>query len=197
GTYFIDGSGVVFQTDSPDMAVPQARSLFCVSRAEATTFEQARALETGLQGAQGDLGERARVVYSGGKSIHVARESGRWRLESATLSEVHSGRPQDAVRLLATALQGRDYRSVLRLLTKRRREGLDRQLDDFVRSLLEHLDSGDNTIEVLGDDRAELRWGDGDRRYKIVLRKEDNEWRIDDIHLRPVPSKPDGEEPTR
>jgi hypothetical protein len=32
-----------------------------------------------------------------------------------------------------------------------------------------------------------MRWDDGGIRYKIVLRKQDDEWRVDDIVIRPAP----------
>jgi hypothetical protein len=40
-------------------------------------------------------------------------------------------------------------------------------------------------------DRAELRWDENGIRYRIVLRKEDDEWRIDDIYVRPIPKDDD------
>ena len=36
-------------------------------------------------------------------------------------------------------------------------------------------------------DRAELRWDENGIQYRIVLRKEDDEWRVDDIYIRPKP----------
>lgn len=151
---------------------------------------QARALEEGLKGSS-DLGERARIVYPDGKTVHLVRESGVWRLESAVVSRVHAGRPRDAVAIFAEALSRRDYQAVLRVLTSRRREGIGEQVDSFVKSLLERLKSEDVSIEAIGKDRAEMRWDDGKRRYKIILRKEGDQWRVDDIHLRPAPATPE------
>jgi hypothetical protein len=154
--------------------------------------QQARALEEGLKGSA-DLGERAKVVYPDGRTVFLVREAGEWRLESAVISRVHAGQPHDAVSIFADALDRRDYQAVLRILTERRRDGIGEQVDSFVNSLLERLKSDDNTIETIGKDRAEMRWDDGQRRYKIILRKEGGEWRVDDIHLRPAPSASDDE----
>ena len=74
-------------------------------------------------------------------------------------------------------------------MTSRRRDGISQQVDSFVTSLLAHLADPDAYVEETGKDRAELRWDDDGRRYRIVLRKEGDEWRVDDIHLRPVPTE--------
>jgi len=152
--------------------------------------DQAAALEEGLKGDP-NLGERASIGYSDGKSVHLAREGNRWLLESAVVTRTHAGRPHDAVKIFAEALSERDYEAVTRILTTRRRDGIDKQIETFVVSLLAHLEGEDNTIETIGTDRAELRWDHEGRRYKIVLRKEGDEWRVDDIYLRPVPPKDD------
>ena len=44
-------------------------------------------------------------------------------------------------------------------------------------------------IDEFGTDRAELRWDENGIRYRIVLRKEDDEWRVDDIYIRPAPKE--------
>ncbi len=149
---------------------------------------QAAALAEGLKGVP-DLDERAKMTYPDGKTVHLAREDGRWLLESPVVTRSHAGRPHDAVKLFAEALDKRDYEAVLRVLTARRRRGIADQVDSFVDSLLEHLDGAENTIETTGKDRAELRWDDDGQRYRIQLRREGDEWRVDDIHLRPVPRK--------
>ena len=53
--------------------------------------------------------------------------------------------------------------------------------------------AGQRSLDRFGPDRAELRWDENGIRYRIVLRKEDGEWRIDDIYIRPAPK--DEEEP--
>jgi len=144
---------------------------------------EARALEEGLKGNP-ELDERARVEYRDGKTVHLERERGGWRLEAALLSPFHATRPHDAVRAFAEALAGRDYEAVLRVLTSRRREALRSQVDDFVSGLVRHLDA---EVTLLGDDGAELSFQEGDKRYRIVLVREGDEWRVDDVHIRAVP----------
>ena len=80
---------------------------------------------------------------------------------------------------------------VLRTLTSRRRSGLAAQLEGFLDGLERRLD---DKIEEIGTDRAELRWDENEVQYRIVLRKEDGEWRIDDIHIRPAEPKEEDEE---
>lgn len=154
--------------------------------------DQALALEEGLRGRR-DLGERAKLVYGNGKTVYLARQNGRWRLDTAVVARVHAGRPHDAVAIFAEALDKRDYEAILRVLTQRRRDGIGQEVDRFVKSLLEYIQSDRSAIETIGKDRAEMRWDDGKRSYRIVLRKEGDEWRIDDVHLRPAPETPDQE----
>jgi hypothetical protein len=44
-------------------------------------------------------------------------------------------------------------------------------------------------IDELGGDRAELRWDDDGIRYRVVLRREGDEWRVDDLYIRATPSE--------
>ena len=86
------------------------------------------------------------------------------------------------------------YDGLMRILTSRRRDGISKQLDAFVTSLLDHL--GDE-ISKVSKDRAELSWDDRENRYKVVLYREGDEWRIDDVHIRPAPEEPKKEEPAK
>jgi hypothetical protein len=150
---------------------------------------QARALEESLRGDP-DVGERARVAYGDGKTVELEREGDRWRLESALVSRVRASRPRDAIRQLAEALRARDLDGALRVLTARRRDGLARQIEGFVAGISRRID---DRIEEVGTDRAELRWDENGVRYRIVLRREDDEWRVDDVHVRVLPEE-EGEE---
>ena len=71
-------------------------------------------------------------------------------------------------------------------------EGLSR--DELVKTYRTMLLSRriDDKIDEIGSDRAELRWDENGIQYRIVLRKEDGEWRIDDIHIRPAEPKEEG-----
>jgi len=146
---------------------------------------QARALEEGLRGDP-DVGERAMVAYADGKTVLLEREGDSWHLESALVSRIRASRPRDAIRQFAEALRARDLDAALRTLTTRRREGLARQIEGFVAGISARID---DKIEEIGTDRAELRWDENGVRYRIVLRKEDDEWRIDDVHIRMTPDE--------
>lgn len=152
--------------------------------------DRAQALETELAGSPA-AGERARITYPDGKSVHLVREGDGWRIESALVSLAHAGRPRDAALLLARALTARDYDAVMRILTNSRRERIGQQLEDFTTSLTRHLEAGPDTLERIDDGRAELRWDDGDAHYRIALHKEGDQWRVDDVHLPPAAATTD------
>jgi hypothetical protein len=150
---------------------------------------QARVLEDGLKGNP-DVGERALISYSDGKLVQLEREGKTWRLESELVSRSRAKQPRDAIRLFAEAITARDVYSVLNVLSQRRREGLMRQVEGFVNGIGKRIN---DRIDQFGNDRAELRWDENGIRYRIVLRKEDDEWRVDDIYIRPAPKDDDSD----
>jgi hypothetical protein len=150
---------------------------------------QARVLEDGLKGNP-DVGERALISYSDGKLVQLEREGKTWRLESELVSRSRAKQPRDAIRLFAEAITARDVYSVLNVLSQRRRDGLMRQVEGFVNGISKRIN---DRIDQFGNDRAELRWDENGIRYRIVLRKEDDEWRVDDIYIRPAPKDDDSD----
>lgn len=150
---------------------------------------QARALDDGLHGNP-DVGERALISFSDGKLVQLEREGKTWRLESELVSRSRAKQPRDAIRLFAEAITARDITGVLNVLTQRRRDGLTRQVEGFVAGIGKRIN---DRIDQFGNDRAELRWDENGIRYRIVLRKEEDEWRVDDIYIRPAPKDDDGE----
>jgi len=144
---------------------------------------QAKALEESVKGNP-DVGERAMIGFSDGKLVQLEREGKVWRLESELVSRSRAKEPRDAIRLFADAINGRDLNAVLNVLTQRRREGLTKQVAGFVSGLGKRVN---DRIERVGADRAELRWDENGIRYRVVLRKEEDEWRVDDIYIRPAP----------
>jgi hypothetical protein len=150
---------------------------------------QAKVLEDSLKGNP-DVGERALVSFSDGKLVHLEREGKAWRLESELVSRSRAKQPRDAVRLFAEAIAARDLTGVLGVLTQRRRDGLTKQVEGFVAGIGKRING---RIDQFGGDRAELRWDENGLRYRIVLRKEDDEWRVDDIYIRPAPKDEDGD----
>lgn len=136
---------------------------------------QAQALGRALA-AGARLGERARLDASG-TTTHLVRDDDGWRLESPLLPAARARTPEEALKLLADAIDDRSINGVLRLLTSERQEAVRQLLDDFSTGLRDHL--GDS-IEVTKD-RATLVWSDGTRRWRVVLKREQGAWRVDDF----------------
>jgi hypothetical protein len=147
---------------------------------------QVKMLEDSLKGNP-DVGERALVSFSDGKTVGLEREGKSWRLNAELVARSHARRPRDAIRIFADAIASRDISGVLGVLTQRRREGLTKQIEGFVSGVGKHVNG---TLEEFSD-RAELRWDENGIRYRIVLRKEEEEWRVDDIYIRPSPKDDD------
>ena len=144
---------------------------------------RANSLEAGIK-RHPDGGERSQATYSDGRTLALVREGGAWRLESALVSSFHAALPRDAVRLFATALANRDVSGLLRILTHRRRDEIGGKLDRFTTSLLEHLRGRDIALSEIGSHRAELYWETERFRYRIILLREGDQWRVDDVVAR-------------
>ena len=140
--------------------------------------DQASALEAGLR-EDPQLGERARMTLADGKSADLVREAEGWRLEVPLMSPLRAGNPQDALRMLAAALEQRSFEATMRVLTSTRRDGFKGELEAFLAGLKAHIGT---EIEVSGE-RAFLRWTDGAGkvRWKVTLIRENGEWRVDDV----------------
>ena len=153
---------------------------------------QAKALEASLKGNP-DVGERAMFSFSDGKLVELEREGKSWRLESELVSRSRAKEPRDAIRLFADAITSRDINAILAVLTQRRREGLQKQVEGFVNGIGKRING---LVDQVAPDRAEMRWDENGIRYRIVLRKEDDEWRVDDIYVRPAPKEDEGDKGT-
>src|SRR5262249_30685213 len=138
---------------------------------EAERKWQAKVLEDSLKGNP-DVGERALISFSDGKMVQLEREGKTWRLESELVSRSRAKRPQDAFRLFASAIAARDVGAALNVLTQRRRDGLTKQIEGFIKGLGKRVN---DHLDTFGSDRAELRWDENGIRYRIVLRREDDE----------------------
>jgi hypothetical protein len=145
-------------------------------------------LQASLKG-NADVGERALISYSDGKLVQLEREGRVWRLDSELVSRSRAKRPRDAIRLFADAIAQRDINAALGVLTQRRRDGLTKQIEGFVNGIGKRIN---DRIDESAD-RAELRWDENGIRYRIILRKEEDEWRVDDISIRPAPKDEDTE----
>jgi hypothetical protein len=152
---------------------------------------QAKVLEESLKGNP-DVGERALVSFSDGKLVELEREGKTWRLESELIGRSRAKDPHDAIRLFADAVSARDVSGALDVLTERRRDGLMKQVQGFITGLAKHQH---DRLDPQNDKHAELRWDENGVRYRIVLKKDNDEWRIDDIYIRPAPKDDDSSKP--
>lgn len=137
---------------------------------------QAHALGASLGGAA-QIPERATVTLHDGQTATLVREGDVWRLESPLVSSVSAARPQDALRQFAIAVENRNFHAVMALLTSTRRDGLNQVIERFTTGLKAHVGG---EIVITGD-RAFIQWDDGKDKWKISLKLEDGQWRIDDI----------------
>lgn len=99
-----------------------------------------------------------------------------WRLGDANLQTVFAPTPQDALRLLLSAVEQRSYLALLRLLSEDERRALEAQISERIERLRASLVKP--TIEVRGD-RARIEY---DPRFFIELVREGNSWRIADLN---------------
>ena len=152
---------------------------------------QAKVLEDSLKGNP-DVGERALVSFSDGKLVQLEREG------KTLAPRVRARQPlaREAAARRDPAVRRRDRRArrrgALGVLTQRRRDGLTKQIEGFVAGIGKRINDRARRVRT---DRAELRWDENGIRYRIVLRKEDDEWRIDDIYIRPAPKDDETNKP--
>lgn len=165
-----------------DMTFQQFAALWKASEQERRA--QVRSLESTVEAAP-TLGERAHIRYPDGKTVHLTRDPDGWRLEHELVSRTRATRPHDAVEIFSAALEERNYDRIMRILTERRRRGIASQVEAFTAGLRQHLTEGQEEIYLVGRDRAELKWINKGVQYKIVLRRESDEWRVDDLHVGP------------
>jgi hypothetical protein len=105
------------------------------------------------------------------------------------VTRAQTPRARDAITAFAEALRDRDVNATLSLLSKRRRDVLARQIEGFLSGLDKRVNASIDEYKAKGangddEDRAELRWDEAGIRYRIILLREDGEWRIDDISIR-------------
>lgn len=142
--------------------------------------DQRRQIEQQLAAAPRNLSEYAVVRLSQGSTLRLTAEKetwGRvWRLGDANLQTVFAPTPQDALKLLLSAVEQRSYLALLRLLSEDERRALEAQISERIERLRASLVKP--TIEVRGD-RARIEY---DPRFFIELVREGNSWRIADLN---------------
>jgi hypothetical protein len=144
---------------------------------------QAAQMEESLKG-EPDLSERASVKYDDGKTVQLHHDGGNWRLDSGLVSRTIARSPLDAIEIFARSLEGRDFNAAMAILTSRRRDGINKFVNEFAASLRKQ--KGEEGIQFLGSNRAELAWDENGVRYKMTLVREGDEWRVDDFDIQPA-----------
>jgi hypothetical protein len=128
--------------------------------------------------SEGDgVAATADVALADGKKTRLVREKHFWRLEQPLLTSSRASTPQEAMRLFATALEDRNFFAVMRLLTSTRKDGMQTFLDGFVNGLRSNV----GREITINNDRAVIEWKEGAKTWKVTLKKEDGEWRVDDV----------------
>jgi len=145
---------------------------------------QAAEMEEGLKG-EPDVAETAQVTYPDGKVVSLHHDEGTWRLDSGLVSRTVAHSPLDAIDIFADAVDRRDFNSVMTILTERRRDGINRFVSDFASSLRKQKSA--EGISFMGKNRAELKWDENGMQYKVILIRENDEWRVDDFDIQPAP----------
>lgn len=158
-------------------------------------LKQAKELETTLE-THGIVDSAAVLRFDDGKRVTLQHEAAGWRLDQALVNRTVANTPDDAIAIFSQVLQERNVEALLRIVSKRHREGIQKQLQRFHESLKGELAKPHHEIFLVNPNRAEITWSNDDLRYRLVLVKEDGDWFIDDIHLGPDPgyNKPDDEE---
>jgi hypothetical protein len=117
---------------------------------------------------------RAEVRLVDGRLALLSLEDGRYRVSSAQALPVVSASPTQALSRLRAAVESRDYRALLGLLTSEAQTAAEHERA----ILLEDLGRPSSlSIEVDGD-RARVTLPSG---REITLKREDGSWRFDDL----------------
>ncbi len=153
---------------------------------KAERLAQAAEIEEGLKG-EPHATERAEVTYADGKTVRLRYQDGTWRLDTSLVSRTVARSPLDAIEIFAQAIDARDFKGVMSILTSRRREGINEFVTRFAASLRKQ--KGEAGIQMMGKSRAEIKWDEDGVQYKVVLIKEDDEWRVDDFDIVPAPQE--------
>ncbi len=146
---------------------------------KATREERTR--QASAMGTPGDqaveIGAAAELTLDDGKKTRLVREKKLWRMEQPLLTSSRASTPQEAMRLFATAIEDRNFFAVMRLLTSTRKDGLGAFIDGFVGGLRSNV----GREITINNDRAVIEWKEGSKTWKVTLKKENDEWRVDDV----------------
>jgi hypothetical protein len=139
---------------------------------QAELKEHARQLEKQLEQP---LVLKATVRYSSGMHIEMTHENGSWKIDEGMTASYPTPTPIEALSLFLRAIEEKNYKNLLLLLTKAKRDQLEEDMADRVNGLKQLLSQ---PLEIKGDKEI-LRYGS---RYKMELTKEGEQWKIQDFN---------------
>ena len=149
---------------------------------------QAEQIANGLR-VQETIEEKARVRFDDGRQMTMTRSTAHWGLNQALLGRHRASTAADAISIWAQALSLRDAEGMLDILSIRRREAIEKRLEELTKSLEVELANPDRNLYEPSPERAVLSWYHQGVHYKLTVVRENGDWRIDDIHLGPDPSE--------
>ena len=127
--------------------------------------------------------QHAHLLLPGTDVVDLVRNGGGWRLSRALVSSRSPRTPEDAVRELARRLERDGLGSWAELATDCVREAQQARLERLVVGLSAH---ASETV-TLSETRAVLAWRDDQDRFRVKLRRQGSDWRIEDVLLPPAP----------
>jgi len=116
----------------------------------------------------------ASLVYGSGIRMKVVYDkTRRWNLENGFPVVAHTPTPVHAIKAFLTAVEQRNYRAVMKLLSKNTQQRAEERVESWVSGLKEALELADE-IEVSGT-TARLKFGN---KYSIELVQEEGQWKV-------------------
>lgn len=120
----------------------------------------------------------ASLVYSSGIRMKVVYDkTKRWNLENGFPVAANTPTPVHAIKSFLSALEQRNVRALMKLLSKDTRQQTEERMESWVSGLKEALELADE-IEVSGT-TARLKFG---RRYSIDLVQEEGQWKVTQVN---------------
>ena len=119
----------------------------------------------------------ASLVYSSGIRMKVVYDkSKRWNLENGFPVVAHTPTPVHAIKAFLSAVEQRNFRALMKLLSKSKQQRTEERVDTWVSGLKEALELADE-IEVSGT-TARLKFGN---RHSIELVQQEGQWKVTSV----------------
>lgn len=120
----------------------------------------------------------ASLVYSSGIRMKVVYDkTKRWNLEDGFPVAAHTPTPVHAIKAFLAAVEQRNFRALIKLLSKKTGQSTEERVETWVSGLKEALELADE-IEVSGT-TARLKFGN---RHFIELVQEEGQWKVTSVN---------------